>query len=257
MSSTMAPALLDCAIVSTPYRSTSYLRRMNDPLGQALLDEQRGSRTQKLWTDAPNFAPEEFPVKHLIRSHSEMPELEKVLLKHARGKVLDVGAAAGGHTRYLQEQGFDVTALEVSPGACQYMRDKGVEQVVEADLWDYRPHERFDTVLLIMNGLGLAGTLKRLPEFLLHIKSWLNPGGQILFDSSDVQYLYEFDNKPPDRYYGEFRYRLRYKAILSPWFPWIFVDPESLQKILIEVDLNWSLRLDGEHYDYGGVLTIP
>lgn len=228
---------------------------MNDALGQALIDDLAGTRTQKLWTDAPNFAPEEFPVGHLIRTYAGMPELEKQLLQHARGRVLDVGAAAGGHALYLQERGLEIVALEKSPGACTYMRQRGIEHVVEADLWRYAPEEPFDTVLLIMNGLGLAGTLSDLPSFFEHVKSWLKPNGQIIFDSSDVSYLYDHNNLPTDRYYGEFRYLLRYKAILSGWFPWVFVDPSALQKVLNEIDLNWSLRLDGEHYDYGGVLT--
>jgi len=228
---------------------------MNDALGQALLDEMAGTRTQKLWTDAPNFAPEEFPVEHLIRTYEDMPELEQELLKKARGRVLDIGAAAGGHSLYLQRKGFEVHALEKSPGACAYMRHRGIENVIEIDLWRYAPDDPFDTALLIMNGLSLAGTLHNLPAFFEHLKSWLKPGGQIIFDSSDVRYLYDHDNLPTDRYYGEFRYRLRYKTILSGWFPWVFVDSSALESILDEVGLSWSLRLDGEHYDYGGVLT--
>lgn len=227
---------------------------MNDALGQSLLDEWTGVRKEKLWTDAPNFAPEEFPVPHLMRTYEGMPQLERDLLGHARGRVLDIGAAAGGHSLHLQDRGLEVEALELSPGACEVMRHRGVKQVHEADLWNFQPKSGYDSIVLLMNGLGLAGTLDRLPAFLLHLRRWLNPGGQLIFDSSDVTYLYEGVGTPDDRYYGEFRYRLRYKAVLSSWFPWVFVDPEQLKRVLAEVQGTWSLRLDGPHYDYGGLI---
>ena len=228
----------------------------NDPLGQALIDEWNGVRKEKLWTDAPNFAPEEFPISYLMRSYRDMPALEKELLQKASGRVLDVGAAAGSHSLYLQEQGLDVTALEMSPLACELMQRRGINSIERRDLWSYEPDELFDSVLLIMNGLGLAGTLDQLPKFLDKVRSWLRPKGQILFDSSDVSYLYDPGYFPEDRYFGEFRYRFRYGGLLSTTFPWVFVDPESLKEVLNKVGGEWTEELKGDHYDYGGVIRF-
>lgn len=228
----------------------------NDPLGQALIDEWHGTRTEKLWTDAPNFAPEEFPVHYLMRSFEGMPQIEKDLLQLATGRVLDVGAASGSHALYLQKNGLDVTALEYSPKACELMGLRGVKSIKCEDLWTFEPEEPFDTVLLIMNGLGLAGTIDRLPDFLRRLKSWISPGGQILFDSSDVQYLYDEGYFPKDRYYGEFRYRFRYGGLLSTTFPWVFVDPKALNTALNEVGGKWVHDLRGEHFDYGGIIRF-
>ena len=228
----------------------------NDPLGQALIDEWKGVRKEKLWTDAPNFAPEEFPVSYLMRSYRDMPLIEKELLQKSQGRILDVGAASGSHSLYLQEQGFEITALEISPLACELMQLRGIHSIECCDLWTYKPDELFDTVLLVMNGLGLAGTLNELPKFLEKVRSWLRPNGQILFDSSDVSYLYDPGYFPEDRYFGEFRYRFRYGAVLSSTFPWVFVDPKSLQEVLEKVGGEWKDKLKGDHYDYGGVIRF-
>ena len=230
--------------------------KKNDPLGQALIDEWKGVRKEKLWTDAPNFAPEEFPISYLMRPYRDMPAIEKELLRKAKGRVLDVGAASGSHSLYLQEKGMEVTALEISPLACELMQLRGIHSIECSDLWSYEPDELFDTVLLVMNGLGLAGTLDMLPKFLEKVRSWLRPNGQILFDSSDVSYLYDPGYFPEDRYFGEFRYRFRYGGVLSSTFPWVFVDPKALNTALNEVGGKWVRDLRGEHFDYGGIIRF-
>ena len=66
---------------------------------------------------------------------------------------------------------------------------------------------------MLMNGIGITGNLKRLKEFFLKAKRMLNHGGQIIFDSSDIDYLYH----EPDgsklinlnsNYYGELIFKI-------------------------------------------------
>lgn len=45
---------------------------------------------------------------------------------------------------------------------------------------------RFDTLLMLTNGIGMVGTLDRLTQFLLHAKEITTDGGQIICDSIDV-----------------------------------------------------------------------
>ena len=206
-----------------------------DPLGHALLAYQRGQQNATI-TVHSNVADEEpLPAAYFFRSLWEMPELERTALGECRGRVLDLGAGAGCHSLELQSRGFEVKAVDISPGAVQVMQERGVGQVACHDIYDQvLTKEKYDTVLMLMNGIGLAGTLEGLERFLQHAHQLLAPGGQILATSSDISYLYEdedgalvFDLNGP--YYGEVEYTMHYEEEAGATFNWIFADPSLLQ----------------------------
>ncbi|GAA4349608.1 class I SAM-dependent methyltransferase [Hymenobacter saemangeumensis] len=206
-----------------------------DILGQALLDYHRG-RTNATLTVHCNVADdEELPASYFFRTLLQMPELERLALEECRGRVLDVGAGAGCHSLELQSRSFTVKAVDVSAGAVQVMTERGVQQVARHSLFEARPNDElpFDTILLLMNGLGLAGSLNGLDKLLAHARTLLAPGGQILATSSDISYLYEDEegallinlNGP---YYGEVEYAFGYEGRRGVTFPWLFVDAALL-----------------------------
>jgi SAM-dependent methyltransferase len=206
-----------------------------DPLGHALLAYQRGQHNATI-TVHSNVADEEpLPAAYFFRSLWEMPELERTALNECRGRVLDLGAGAGCHSLELQSRGFEVKAVDISPGAVQVMQERGVAQVACHDIYDQAlTKEKYDTVLMLMNGIGLAGTLEGLERFLQHAHHLLAPGGQILATSSDISYLYEdedgalvFDLNGP--YYGEVEYTMQFENEAGATFNWIFADGSLLQ----------------------------
>lgn len=209
---------------------------VSDPLGQALLAYQRGHHSATL-TVHSNVADEEpLPAAYFFRSLWEMPELERTALEECRGHVLDLGAGAGCHALELQQRGFRVKAVDISPGAVQVMQERGVLEVAHHNVFDQAlaQGEKFDTILMLMNGIGLTGTLAGLEQFLVHARQLLAPGGQILATSSDISYLYEdedgalvFDLNGP--YYGEVEYTMQYADETGPAFHWVFADPSLLQ----------------------------
>jgi len=191
---------------------------------------------------------------HLFRNYDHMPFLEQKALNLARGNILDIGACAGSHSLYLQELGYNVISLDISPGCCEIMKDRGLKNVIEKDIFLFSD-QTFDTILLLMNGIGIAGNLQNLPNLLEHLRSLLNPGGKIIFDSSDLQYLYLEDdgsiNIPlTDKYYGELKYQLQYKNYKSDKFDWFFIDPYTIDAIAGECDFKMQFITEGEHYDY-------
>lgn len=199
-----------------------------DIYGQALLDFYNNQPEEKLWLHNNYGEPEEMPVEVFFRAEEEMPEAELLALQICRGKVLDIGAGAGSHALVLQQQGFDVTALELSPGTAVVMQKRGVKRVIRQDIYQYKT-EKFDTLLLLMNGIGLTQNLAGLDRFLQHAKKLLLPGGQLLFDSSDITYLYEDLPLPKNKYYGEISYHYEYKKQKGSWFNWLYIDPETLK----------------------------
>lgn len=207
-----------------------------DALGQALLAYQHGHLSATLAVHSSVVDEEVLPAAYFFRSLWEMPEMERTALEECRGRVLDLGAGAGCHALELQQRGFTVKAVDISPGAVAVMQERGVREVACHDIFDpaLAAGEKFDTVLMLMNGVGLTGTLAGLERFLEHAKTLLAPGGQILATSSDISYLYEdeegalvFDLNGP--YYGEVEYTMQYAHQTGAAFHWVFTDPALLQ----------------------------
>lgn len=68
-----------------------------------------------------------------------------------------------------------------------------------------------------MNGSGIFQELSQVSRYLSHLKSIMNANGQVLIDSSDIQYMYEDDDgglwiDTNANYYGELDYYLSYKG---------------------------------------------
>ena len=231
------------------------LPEQEDPMGAAIRDYFRQGKSAQLKVLSSLFDDDEIPVAHLFRSYHEMPPLEQRALNEARGKVLDVGAGAGCHALVLQERGLDVTAVDISPLSCETMKERGVANVECVNIFNQRFQERFDTLLLLMNGTGIAGKLSRLPQLLSRLKQLMNPGAQMLIDSSDLRYVYEDENGVLDvdldgAYYGEVDYQMTYRNIIGKSFDWLYADSVVLVESCRQCGLKCEILAQGNHYDY-------
>ena len=164
----------------------------------------------------------------------DMPELEKMALTVSEGAVLDVGAGTGSHTLCLQRMGCDVTAIDINPQAVEIMKASGVKDPRTADFFGFEGKNQFDTLFCLMNGIGFIGKLDRLTLFLEKAAELLKPGGQIILDSSEVDYLYDDASKPKDRYYGEVSFQYEYEGRKGDWFDWVYIDSNTLDRLAYE-----------------------
>lgn len=227
---------------------------MNDPFGAAIHDYYKNGKAPDIRVDSNYTEDESIPVAWFFRTTEEMPAIERKALELCKGKVLDVGAAAGCHSLVLQQKGINVTALEKSELACEVLRNRGIESVIHSDIYEFEG-DKFDTILLLMNGTGIGGTLAGLKQLFLHLKKLLNDGGQILIDSSDIKYLFEEEDGSywvdmnSLQYYGEMEYEVKYKQHKSD-FDWLFVDFDTLKRTARESGLQCQLIIKGEHFDY-------
>lgn len=233
---------------------------MNDPIGRAIADyfehgEAPDIKIQTNYTEGELLSPAYF-----FRTEDQMPEIEKTALKLCRGKVLDVGAAAGCHAFILQKSGFDVTALEKSAQAADVMNKRGIKKVVCCDVLQFN-EKGFDTILILMNGTGIGGTLHGLELLLDHLKNMLNPSGQILIDSSDISYLFDEEDGSVwidlanNNYYGEMEYELTYKNEKEN-FKWLFTDFETLSEKAAKAGMQCNQMLKGKHFNYLAQITL-
>ena len=231
------------------------LSKDKDPMGAAILDYQKSGRAGRLRVLSSMFEEDEMPVKHLFRKVEEMPMLKQKALQLTKGRVLDIGAGSGCHTLALQEKGLEVKAIDISPLSCEAMELRGVMDAECINLFDEHLETGFDTILLLMNGTGIAGKIENLPALFNRLKALLNKGGQILIDSSDIKYIYEnedgsFDINLNAAYYGEVDYQMVYKDVKGDSFDWLYVDFPLLKSIAESCGLHGELIAEGEHYDY-------
>ena len=223
---------------------------MKDVFGEALLDWHLGIREHKLWINNKYGDPEEMPIDYYFRDIDELPEIEGYALTLCEGHVLDVGAGSGVHSLILQQHGLEVDALEISANACKVLKERGVTSVLNQDVFELKVTHRYDTILILMNGLGIAQTIDGLKKLLNHLKTLLAPEGQILFDSSDVEYLFAGAEKPMDHYYGEMDYQYEYKGEKEKWFKWLFIDFDFVQEIASQAGylVDFMAQDDDGHY---------
>jgi SAM-dependent methyltransferase len=235
---------------------------MKDLFGKAILDYQTNNSPEDLVTETSISEADEMLVSYLFRTYNEMPELEQKALQLAKGSVLDVGCGAGSHTLALQnERKLDVTAIDISKNAVKACQLRGIENVKVANILDLDVKNKFDTILLLMNGTGIFGTLKETDKYLQKLKSLLKDEGQILIDSSDLIYMYDQDEDgayciPAEGYYGELTFTVQYKGETEDTFPWLYLDYNTLQNAAIANGLKCELLLEGEHFDYLARLSI-
>ena len=201
------------------------------------------------------FGPKvEMPVSYYFRNFKKMPELEQLAVEKCFGKVLDIGAAAGSHTLELQRRGLEVSALEISPSACEVMEARGVKQIICGDFFQFSG-QKFDTLLLLMNGIGICATLDGFKLFLAKADTLLNAGGQIIFDSCDTAYMYEDTPKPTGHYYGEIKTRYEFDRQLTGWFQWLYLDQMTMQRMATACGFHSEIIFEDENDQYLAVLT--
>ncbi len=226
---------------------------MKDLFGNALLDYQNGNYTEDIITSTSISDNDILPLPYLFRDYKDMPKLEQRALKLCKGSVLDVGCGTGSHSLQLQKKGFKVKAIDISKGAIKVAKQRGVLDAEVKNVLDET--ERFDTILVLMNGTGIFQELTQVSKYLKHLKNLLKPNGQILIDSSDIKYMYEDEDggfwmDTNASYYGELDYYLSYKGEKETPIKWLYLDFKTLKLACETVGLKCELVLKGEHFDY-------
>ena len=236
---------------------------MRDVFGQALLDYQNGNYEEDIITFSSVAGEDILPLPYLFRDFAGMPKLEQRALELSHGSILDIGCGAGNHALYLQQQGLKITGLDISAGAIETCRLRGLKKTLYGNIHSI-DGTKFDTLLLLMNGIGVAGNLDNLDPFLAQLKNLLFPGGQVLLDSSDIIYMFDKEDieeetkliTDTDQYYGEVTFSMEYKGYKSTAFEWLYLDYDTLNERTIANGLSCELVMEGEHYDYLARLSI-
>lgn len=232
---------------------------MKDLFGKALRNYHQAPGKQSLltWTSLTDEDP--VPLAYFFRMFEQMPALEQKALQLTFGEVLDIGCGSGSHSLYLQDtKGLDVTGIDLSKGASEVAKDRGVKQIISQSIFDYTD-QKFDTLLLLMNGLGIAQTFQGVIPMLNHLKTLLKKDGQILMDSSDLIYLFpeeeQADWQMSEPYYGQVEYGIGFQNETEE-FPWLYLDYDCLLQAASLCGFHCEMIMQGPNYDYLARLTV-
>lgn len=199
--------------------------------------------------ESPDFDDDLISIKYLFRNFEEMPIIEQSALNNCHGKVLDVGCSVGSHSLWLQEKGLDVTGIDLSEGSVEIAQERGTKKVKVQDFYNLET-EKFDTLLFLMNGSGIIGSLENIPKFFEQSRKLLNQNGKILMDSSDLIFLFDEKPDPSEGYYGELEFLIKYKDQSSESFPWLYIDPELIYEMAQKHRFSCKILKKGPHFDY-------
>ncbi|WP_299253632.1 class I SAM-dependent methyltransferase [uncultured Cytophaga sp.] len=209
------------------------MKPTSDPFGNAVIEYLSNKSDAKITVESNLTEDEEIPVSYLFRKENDLPEKELFALQNVQGRILDVGAGSGTHSLLLQAQGHEVVAIDISELCVDAMKIQGIKYTACVDFFEYQDTEKFDTILFLMNGFGIAGTLENLEPLFLKCKSLLKPNGIIIGESADILYLFEEDDGScaidiNGVYYGEMTYKMTYKNTVGDWFPWLYISSDLL-----------------------------
>jgi SAM-dependent methyltransferase len=222
-----------------------------DAFGRMLYDNLKGEHEHEIVERDDGYL--DAVTMSYLEPYARWPATERRAMREVRGRVLDIGAGAGRHCLYLQEQGRDVTATDISPLAVRVCRLRGVQRVRQLGILDLvRPANRkrlgrFDTIIMMGNNLGLFGSFPRAQRLLRQFRLLTNPGARIVAATLDpyatrkpVHLDYHRRNLRRGRMGGQIRMRIRYQRLIGPWFDYLLVSRSELRAIL--AGTGWHLK---------------
>ena len=167
---------------------------------------------------------------------SNFSDIELIALDNCKGKILDIGAGVGRHSLELQLRKADITALDILQTSVDIMNNRGVKRVIHSDIMDLS-NEKYDTLLMLMNGIGMVGDPENLDAFLVKAKQLLTKNGVIIFDSVDVSKTnnpkhvdYRNKNISNNRLLGHQKLRINYAGVSGDWFNWLHINFHDISK---------------------------
>jgi 2-polyprenyl-3-methyl-5-hydroxy-6-metoxy-1,4-benzoquinol methylase len=209
-----------------------------EPLGIMLLDYFKGDQTAEC-TVLSNVEEDSTLKGSLFFRNEGISELETIAINHCEGKILEIGAGVGIHSLELQNAGYDITAVEISQHCSEIMKTQGIKNIINTDFFSYEFEQKFDTILLLMNGIGFVEDFKGLERFFLIANKILETNGKLIFDTTDISYATENQKskasiKKISEYFGIVWYSLLYKNWVGKPYKWLYLDYTMLKKIALK-----------------------
>lgn len=169
-------------------RNEGVVEADEDAVGRALLDYQcHGLRGKCVYRDGDTVWDCRIRKSHFQareKWHSNRLAVLRELVDRG-GEILDAGCGAGNYSLWLQDEGADVLAVDISSRALQAARDRGVENVQVENIFDMSfDRNRFGSVLCTGTQIGSAGSVAGIRQFLSDLATITDEDGCAIVDSN-------------------------------------------------------------------------
>jgi SAM-dependent methyltransferase len=223
-----------------------------DAYGKGLVAYWQGKRNAKFNVFSDIAATEKWEISLFFRPFDAMPEIEQIALSRCAGRVLDAGAGAGSHALHIQNLGLDMVAIDISEGAVDTMKARGVADARLQDFFTMKS-EKFETLLFLMNGVGIVGQMENFTAFFSQCKTMLADGGKVILDSSNIIYMFAQEDGSAlidlnGKYYGEMTYRMDFGQYRGVPFDWIYIDFDTLSHLAFSNGFSCEKLYEDDHY---------
>lgn len=186
--------------------------------------------------------------KSYLSKYEEWPVHLQRAIRHAKGRVLDIGCGGGRHSLFLQKQGLDVLGIDNSPMALKCCREQGLKKSKLMTITEIKKDlGTFDTILMMGNNFGLFANPKRAKLLLRRFRKMTSPDAYIIAETMDIYQTdkqhhldYQARNRKRGRMSGQVRIRVRYQNYCTPWFDYLMVSKPELENIL--VGTGWVVK---------------
>jgi SAM-dependent methyltransferase len=213
-----------------------------DVLGIALKDFLKGIKGETFIERDDGYKDIE-PIERYFKGYNDWPEVERKIIDEIKGKVLEIGCNVGEHLRYLQQKGIDAYGIDISRGAVELAKERGVKNVFLMDARNMNfPDKSFDVVMILYYGFGLAGTIEEERKMLKDIYRIATNNGLLIGSSIDalktdnpVHIAYQEFNKKKGKPFGDITQvtlRLRHKEYVGEWYNLLFINPNGIAKLI-------------------------
>ena len=238
------------------------LSEQDDAFGRLLLDYLAGEAGRLTLELDDGRAGPALPADVFFAEHHEWPAQEQQVFEFVHGRALDIGCGAGRHSLEAERRGLGVVAIDISPGAVEVCRRRGVRDVrllplatVDASLGT------FDTVLMMCGNFGLVGTAGDAVQALRTLHGMTTAGARIVLDSVDphqdtnpADLAYQERNRARGRFPGQVTMRLRYRDSATPWYDLLNLSARELQDLVAGAGWHLGHLVEAEPPEYYAVL---
>ncbi|MCW3981626.1 MAG: class I SAM-dependent methyltransferase [Candidatus Bathyarchaeota archaeon] len=201
-------------------------------------------------------------IKGYFAPYEAWSPAEQKVMECVKGRILDVGCGAGRHSLYLQEKGFDVLGIDISPLAVKICKLRGLKKVEEVSLEAVgQPQGLFDTIIMMGNNFGLFGGFEKARSLLRELHAITSKEALIIASTRDpyktdnpAHLAYHKLNMSRGRMGGQVRIRSRFRSYTGRWFDYLMVSKEEMGQILHGLGWRIGSFIDSEAASYIAII---
>ena len=202
----------------------------DDAYGRMMWDFHRGIAAQEI-CERDDGCVNAGNSTNYFKPYRDWPAHQRESMNHVRGRVLDIGCGPGRHAIHLQQQGFDVPGIDVSPLAIKVARERGLTNASVLNITQISSRlGQFDSMLMMGANFGLFGNMKRARWLLRKMRNMTSSSARIIAESADpyattrkAHLDYHEHNRKRGRFPCQLRIRVRYEQYIGPWFEYLRV----------------------------------